>query len=204
MKQLYIFDFDGTLADTLPLCFMCFRETFLKYNQQYLTDKQIARYFGGSEQQIIEQIVQGSPERKQQAVEFFYKLYFANHPLYATCPPAIFQLLQQLKQQQKTLAIFTGKGRRSLEYSLDALKLREFFDVTISDDEVENSKPAPDGLLQIVEQFQIDKAKAVYFGDSQADLISGQQAGIETYLIDWITKPTDTILLPNEEHTELV
>lgn len=189
MKQLYIFDFDGTLADTLDLCFMCFRETFLKFNNHYFSNTEIAAHFGGSEQQIIEKIVQGSAERKQQAVEFFYQLYAANHHLYATCPDKIRQMLQQLKQQNKQLAVFTGKGRRSLDYSLNALNLHNIFDFTLCDDDIQHSKPHPEGILKILDHFQLPVEQAVFFGDSIADVQSGTDAGVETHLIEWISNP---------------
>ncbi|MDO4697421.1 MAG: HAD-IA family hydrolase [Pasteurellaceae bacterium] len=194
-KQLYIFDFDGTLADTLDLCFMCFRETFLKYNNQYLSNAEIASHFGGSEQQIIEKIVQGSAERKQQAVEFFYQLYTANHHLFATCPAKIYQMLQQLKQQQKQLAVFTGKGRRSLDYSLQALDLTDYFDFTLCDDDITHSKPHPEGIVKILDHFQLPAEQAVFFGDSLADVQSGNAAGVETHKIEWISDPHSPIAL---------
>lgn len=193
MKKLYIFDFDGTLADTLDLCFMCFRETFLKFNHQYLSNAEIASHFGGSEQQIIEKIVQGSAERKAQAVEFFYQLYQANHHLYADCPEKIYQMLQQLQQQNKQLAVFTGKGRRSLDYSLQALNLTNYFDFTLCDDDIEQSKPHPEGILKILAHFNIPAEQAVFFGDSFADVQSGTDAGVETHQIQWISDPEQPI-----------
>lgn len=189
MKTHYIFDFDGTLADTLPLAFMCFRETFLKFNNELLSNAQIEALFGGSEQTIIEHRVRGNIKTKQQAVAFFYQLYQANHTLYANCPTKIRTMLTTLKQQGKTLAVFTGKGRKSLDYSLSALDLTDYFDFTVSDDEVEHSKPAPDGLRHILAHFQCSPQQAIYFGDSNADRLAGQAAGIETHQIDWISNP---------------
>ncbi|AUI65518.1 MULTISPECIES: HAD family hydrolase [Glaesserella] len=195
MKVLYIFDFDGTLADTLPLAFMCFRETFLKFNGELLNNAEIEQHFGGSEQAIIEKVVKGSQEQKQQAVEFFYQLYQTNHSLYAQCPDKIRTMLAKLKQQDKKIAVFTGKGRRSLDYSLSALGLTDCFDLTISDDDIAHSKPAPDGLLKILAHFALEPTQAIYFGDSDADLISGQGAGVETHKIEWISNPDSPVVL---------
>ncbi|QBQ62912.1 HAD family hydrolase [Actinobacillus indolicus] len=195
MKAIYIFDFDGTLADTLPLAFMCFRETFLKFNGELLSNLEIEQHFGGSEQAIIEKVVKGSPEQKQQAVEFFYQLYQANHSLYADCPEKIRTMLSKLKQKGKKIAVFTGKGRRSLDYSLTALGLTDYFDLTVSDDDIEHSKPAPDGLLKILDHFELTSEQAIYFGDSQADVISGQQANVETIKIEWISNPTSQVII---------
>lgn len=195
MKTLYIFDFDGTLADTLPLAFMCFRETFWRYNHELMSNQQIEAYFGGSEQGIIENVVRGDQERKRQAVEFFYQLYQANHSFYADFPQKIRTMLAELKQQGKKIAVFTGKGRRSLDYSLKAFHLMDYFDFTVSDDDIEHSKPAPDGLLKILTYFELTPDQAVYFGDSDADVLSGKHTGIETHKVDWISHPHSLIEL---------
>ncbi|WP_053067708.1 HAD family hydrolase [Muribacter muris] len=193
MKTLYIFDFDGTLADTLPLAFMCFRETFLKFNNELLSNAQIETLFGGSEQSIIHQQVKGDQQTKQQAIRFFYQLYQANHALYAHCPIHIRQLLARLKQQGKTLAIFTGKGRESLNYSLAAFELHSYFDFTVCDDDIAHSKPAPDGLLHILQKSDCDATQAIYFGDSPADVIAGERANIDTVQVNWITQPEQVL-----------
>lgn len=193
MKELYIFDFDGTLADTLPLAFMCFRETFLKYNGELLTNEQIVATFGASEQVILKRHLRDE-QTQNEAIHFFYQLYQANHNLYADCPTKIRQMLQQLKQNGKKIAVFTGKARKSLDYSLAELGLADLFDFTVCDDDVfPHSKPAPHGLLKIQQHFNLPASAIVYYGDSEADVISGQQAGIETHKIDWISNPTSSV-----------
>lgn len=41
----FIFDFDGTLADTLPICFESFRQVFIKYNGVSLSNQTIESWF---------------------------------------------------------------------------------------------------------------------------------------------------------------
>ncbi|MDR7317817.1 beta-phosphoglucomutase-like phosphatase (HAD superfamily) [Brevibacillus nitrificans] len=41
-----LFDFDGTVADTLPLIFTAFRSTFERFLQKHYTDDQIIALFG--------------------------------------------------------------------------------------------------------------------------------------------------------------
>lgn len=53
-----IFDFDGTIADTLPLCFYSFKEIFRKYNQRDLSSEEVLDMFGPSEVGIIQQKTQ--------------------------------------------------------------------------------------------------------------------------------------------------
>jgi pyrophosphatase PpaX len=48
-----IFDFDGTLADTLPVCFSAFQAVFRKFDNRELTPEEIKAMFGPSETGII-------------------------------------------------------------------------------------------------------------------------------------------------------
>jgi len=52
-----IFDLDGTLADTLPVCFDAYRLAFAKYVGHEWTDDQISALFGPSEEGVIRQVV---------------------------------------------------------------------------------------------------------------------------------------------------
>lgn len=48
-----LFDFDGTVADTLPLIFTAFRSTFERFLQKHYTDDQIIALFGPTETGIV-------------------------------------------------------------------------------------------------------------------------------------------------------
>ena len=87
----YVFDLDGTIANTLPLCFECFRITIRAVLGLKLTDEIIQSYFGPSEKVIINKMINEyydissiqiySDERSnirltsQYAIELFYWLY---------------------------------------------------------------------------------------------------------------------------------
>ncbi|WP_081742054.1 MULTISPECIES: HAD hydrolase-like protein [Bacillaceae] len=48
-----LFDFDGTLADTLPVCFLAFESVFKKFDERDVTTEEIKSMFGPSETGII-------------------------------------------------------------------------------------------------------------------------------------------------------
>ncbi|MFD0695422.1 HAD family hydrolase [Paenibacillus sp. GCM10027628] len=51
--NLILFDFDGTLADTLPSSFAAFRTVFKKYDRQDVTNDMLVSMFGPTEDEII-------------------------------------------------------------------------------------------------------------------------------------------------------
>lgn len=54
MMRTILFDFDGTVADTLPLIFTAFRSTFQRFLQEHYTDEQIVALFGPTETGILQ------------------------------------------------------------------------------------------------------------------------------------------------------
>lgn len=74
------------------------------------------------------------------------------------------------------LAIFTGRVWRELDYTLDRNKLRGVFQTIITVEEVENPKPAPDGLLKILNGRE--PSDALYVGDNVDDALAAQAAKV--------------------------
>ena len=71
------------------------------------------------------------------------------------------------------------------------------FTDTIGSDQVENYKPAPDGINILANRHDLDKAKMVMIGDAKYDLQMGKAAEVKTCGCAWDTY--DIELLKNEE-----
>lgn len=74
------------------------------------------------------------------------------------------------------LAIFTGRVRQELDYTLDRKNLRSFFKTIVTVENVKLGKPDPEGLLQILNGR--DPATAIYLGDNIDDARASQSAGV--------------------------
>ena len=72
------------------------------------------------------------------------------------------------------LFIFTGRIRRELDYTLDRCRCRFFFHGIVSVENVKRPKPAPDGLLQILNGRE--PGNALYVGDNVDDALAAQAA----------------------------
>ncbi|MFZ0521875.1 MAG: HAD family hydrolase [Candidatus Acidiferrales bacterium] len=74
------------------------------------------------------------------------------------------------------LAIFTGRIWRELDYTLDRNKMRGVFPTIVTTEDVVNPKPAPDGLLKILNGR--DASEALYVGDNVDDALAAQAAHV--------------------------
>jgi HAD superfamily hydrolase (TIGR01548 family) len=72
------------------------------------------------------------------------------------------------------LAIFTGRIRRELDYTLDRWKVRKYFEQIVTVENVQHPKPSPEGLLKILAGR--DREGALYVGDNIDDALAARSA----------------------------
>lgn len=183
MKAI-IFDFDGTLANTLPVCYFAFNQVFKEFDHKDLSSDEIKAMFGPSETGIIRENLLN--QNKEQAIELFYKAYSENHENLVELNKDINELITYLKNNGVKLGIVTGKAKRSLDISLKALQMENLFDVIVTGDDVINPKPHPEGVIKALSALQIEKNEAMFVGDSDADIQAGVQANVYTVGVQWL------------------
>lgn len=84
-------------------------------------------------------------------------------------------LLERLRERYR-LAIFTGRNRRELHATLDRFVRGPLFEVTITTDDIDSGKPAPDGLYEIARRTGGEIA--AFLGDTVDDAGSARAAGV--------------------------
>lgn len=184
--EAVLFDFDGTLADTLPLSITAFETVFSKYDNREVTHEDVVAMFGPTEDDIIARNFKNR-DLVPKAIEEYYALYRQGHYGAIRHDPAINELLKQLKAREKKIGVVTGKSRVSFQISSEALRLSEYFDLTITGDDVEKPKPDPEGILKALHRLGVEKRFAVFLGDSNADIRAGKAAGIRTFGVQWLS-----------------
>ncbi len=121
-----IFDLDGTLGDTLPVCYAAYREVLLKYLARDFSDQAIQKLFGPSEEGIFRKLV---PDDWLAAQQAYLSAYQRLHPQLGRKIAGIESLLEGLRRNRIRTAVVTGKGSESARLSLEALGLTAYFDV---------------------------------------------------------------------------
>lgn len=82
-------------------------------------------------------------------------------------------MLRRLAKRSQ-LALFTGRTRRELDYTLDLCRVRKFFGDIVTVEDVIRPKPDPEGLLKILGSRK--PSSAIYVGDSVDDALAAQSA----------------------------
>lgn len=206
-----LFDFDGTLVDTLPLAFEAFKTVFKTYDGRDVTNEGLISMFGPTEEEIIENNLSDKASVLQ-AIEDYYLIYTQGHEDTLQNDHEIIDLLKHLREKGVKIGVITSKSKRAFQISSEALNLLRFFDVAITGDDVDKPKPDPEGIFKALDILGLDKSKAVFLGDSNADILAGKNAGIRTYGVQWLSTyqnqvfevPPDLIFKSVPEFLEII
>jgi len=86
-------------------------------------------------------------------------------------------------KKETKLAILSLNMRETIMTTLKLTNLNESFDLIIGREDVRAWKPDPFGLLEIQKYFNVKKEEMIFFGDTEADIKTGNNAGIEVHLV---------------------
>ncbi|HJU06014.1 MAG TPA: HAD family hydrolase [Nitrospiraceae bacterium] len=183
MTRCVLFDFDGTLIDTWRLYLEAFRRSLAPHFNRLLSDAEILEYQPSAERRMLQRLLEEAdfPGYFESFLSHYRALHAShNDGLY----PGVHEMLKDLRAQGYGLGVITGKSRAAWDLTFAASGL-EPFDVVITDDDVTDPKPHPEGLLAALQTFPFDPLDGVYVGDSLLDCQAAKAAGIPFMAALW-------------------
>jgi len=176
-----IFDLDGTLAGTLPLCIEAFRRSIEPLIGRSLPDDEIISTFGPSEEGTIMAL---APDHYEKGISAYLEYYNDLHDMCSTPFDGIKELLQTLKSKGIRIAMVTGKGEHSTAISLKYFGLQNFFEV------IETGSPKgarkAEGIQLVLDGLKdVEKEEVIYVGDAPSDIIACKKVGVRVIAAAW-------------------
>jgi len=173
-----IYDFDGTLADTFSLHLEAYAFSLGKFGIEATHSEIINKCFNKTDEKAAENFGISDTEQFSKYYREGLKEAFKKIKLY----PNVISTLKTLVQQGVKLGIATSRERKEMESVLDILKMRSYFEVIITHDEVVEKKPNPEIFLAVCNQLSVSSNDIVIVGDSQADLDAARQMNARSVL----------------------
>ena len=186
MYKTVIFDLDGTLLDTLDDLTDATNAALCEYGLPVRTKAEVCAFIGNGIKKLIERAI-GYPYENFDEVLQFFKVYYGAHCADKTQPYAgIIPLLQELKKRGVQTAVVSNKADFAVKQLANA-----YFGELLAEAVGENEeagvrkKPAPDSVLAVMEKLGAEKRTTVYIGDSEVDVQTAKNAGVDGVCVTW-------------------
>jgi phosphoglycolate phosphatase len=174
--RLLVFDWDGTLMDSIGPIVACTQATIRELGLRELPDATIRDTIGLGLRETIDILSPGCDDETYGRILECYRKHWAS--TYRDVPllfEGVVPMLRALDGEGYLLAVATGKSRRGLDYALRQSGLDGLFHATRTADEA-FSKPHPQMLLDILADLGVRPEEAVMIGDTTYDLEMARNA----------------------------
>ena len=184
-KTLIIFDWDGTLMDSIGLIVESMHIAGEAHGFR-TTDQAVKDIIGLSLMHGIEILYPQASNTQKLAIQQSYAEYYIPNSHRTPFFTPIENMLLTLKQQDKQLAVATGKKRKGLDRVLEASASHHYFTITRCADE-SGSKPDPQMLRDILDYTKQPISQAVFIGDSIYDIQMANRLGMTSIAVNYGT-----------------
>lgn len=192
-----LYDFDGTLADSVPAIVESFKLAYIElFGECTRTEEDFRSYIGLPLARTFEMHDSETADKlvatylninekmlRDGVVQFF---------------PGIYEMLTEIKEMGVKQGIVTSKSRNSTTISLDVLDAWKYFDEFVFREDTEEHKPAPAPLIEGAKRMGItDMSRVLYVGDALPDALCAKNAGCDFALVDWTEMDRSSTELAN-------
>lgn len=184
--ELAVFDMDGTILNTLDDLTDATNHALRTFGYPEHTIEEVRFFVGNGIAKLIERATpEGTSEEDRAKVRAEFMAYYKVHSADKTGPyPGITDLLGRLRAAGVKTAVVSNKPDPAVR-DLCKTYYDGLFDAAVGDMEGQAVKPAPDMCLKVFKELGMGPENAVYIGDSDTDIQTARNAGLDEILVSW-------------------
>lgn len=181
-----IFDMDGTILNTLEDLKNATNYSLRQFGMPERSLEEVRMFVGNGIRKLVERAVpSGTSEEKIAQVFDVFLEYYEIHSADNTSPyPGILELVEKLKKSGIKTAVSTNKADVPAQ-ELGREYFNGIFDLIVGQQDGLKVKPAPDSVNKILSILDIQKKNAIYIGDSDVDVQTAKNSGLDFIGVSW-------------------
>lgn len=178
--QLLVFDWDGTLMDSIEWIVHCIQQSAKQCQHPVPSHSACRNIIGLSLEKAMQQLFPNiTSTTYTQMIDCYKAHFFSKTTSRDHLFPGTYKMLEQFQNDGFILTVATGKTRAGLDRALTATGTAHFFSATRCADEA-LSKPNPLMLQQLMQETNTSEKQVLMIGDSIHDLEMAYNAGIDS------------------------
>ncbi|MBK5941614.1 phosphoglycolate phosphatase [Halochromatium roseum] len=188
---MVLIDLDGTLVDSVPDLTFCVDEMMARLGRPPRGEPAVRQWVGNGVERLVVRALIGQLDGEPDAADFeralpiFLELYAENTAVRSVLYPGVREGLDLLRARGYRLGCVTNKAGRFTEPLLQAVGIRDAFELVVSGDALPEKKPSPLPLLHAAKHFGVEPAAALMLGDSVSDVRAARAAGFAIICVSY-------------------
>ena len=196
-----LFDMDGTVLDTLGDLAAAVNHTLREFSMPERSIAEVtAALSNGAAYLIAHTVPDGTPKELTDKVLAAYAPYYDAHCDILTGPyDGIVPLMQKLRGKGVKLAVISNKQDTAVK-PLAEKYFPGLLEIAVGESAEVRRKPNPDAVLAALRHIGVEREDAIYVGDTEVDLQTARNAGMECASVDWGFRTREQLVEIGAEH----
>jgi len=175
--EAYLFDFDGTIADSMPLRYQAWGHALAEWRCEF-PEKLFYDWGGYPATQIVVLLNErhGLQMRAEVVLQKTEQFYLRSLPNLKAVPEVLEHI--EASHGRVPFAVVSGGTRTTVEASLAALGLLEKFSVFVCAGDYRKAKPDPEPFLLAAERLGVQPESCLVFEDADLGIEAAKAAGM--------------------------
>jgi len=201
MIDTIIFDLDGTLLNTLEDLTDAVNYALDRYALPMCSISEVRNYVGNGADKLIERAVARrlSKEQEQECLATFMQYYSENMNNKTRPYEGVLDVIRELLRKEYRIAIVSNKFDTAVK-ELNVSYFDGLFPVAIGASDTVSKKPAPDSVYMALSQLGSRQDTAIYVGDSDVDVMTAHNAGLQCIGVTWGFRDKELLLSVGAEY----
>lgn len=189
-----LFDLDGTLLNTLDDLADSINAVMAREGYQQRTKEEVREFIGdGAKMLLTRSLPTGTSETEILRCLSTFRAIYAENIQNKTRPyEGIPALLKKLKEMGIKTGVVSNKPDEATK-EVCRLYFQGDISVAVGDNIDRRKKPEPDNIYEAMKQLNAEKETTLYAGDSDTDILTAQNAGIDSVGVTWGYRSRDTL-----------
>ena len=204
MIKLIIFDFDGTLCETLEDLKDSINEALEINGYHRIYTYEEAKYLVGSGTRVLVtramKPFEHSIEDEERVFKTFSERYALNQFNHTKPYPHMVDVLNKIKEMGIKIAVLSNKVEQNTKAITYKMFGKTLFDEVVGQRKGVPLKPDPTSINCLINELQIPKDQILYVGDSDVDMITANNAGLKKVAVTYGFRPKETLEQYNPDY----
>jgi beta-phosphoglucomutase len=209
-KKSFLFDLNGTMVDDMSYHLDVWYDVVVNRLGSDLSFEEVRQHMYGKNQEILMRIFGSDRFTMEELSELSFekeKKYQELYKPYLCLLPGLPAFLEEAYAKKIAMAIGSAAPPFNINFVLDNLAIRHYFDAVVSGNDVEESKPHPETFLKAAAQIRAEPGSCIVFEDAPKGVESASKAGMAVVVLTTMHSreefaPYDNILLFAQDYTD--